>query len=459
MSEKTNILWLITDQQTAGAMSCAGNEWLQTPGMDSIAERGIRFDRAYCTYPLCTPARGSLLTGQYPHQIECNANSPAKGGRFFWYRDFPRESLFTNHLSRHGYRCVWSGKDMPPEDGSCGVELLSPWGDVQVGDKLTEFLKSPHDRPFLAVGALVNPHNICEWARQCITMEGDVGEPPALADLPPLPANHDFTQHEPEMIRIFQDQASYAFDPRGVTEEEWRQYIWAYYRMIEMADLQVKRILDALDEAGLRDNTLVIFTSDHGDGCASHRWNQKMVLYEEVIRIPLLMAGPGIEPGRVDTSHLVSNGLDTFPTVCEAAGVPVPEHVEGQSLLPLCSGEADRADWREELVVETALNAERDSGSPLRNSGRAVLKGDLKYSVYTWGRYKEQLVDLATDPGEMTNLAVDPAHKGTIADMRRSLQNWRERTGDLFRVPGYEMMSPEGGWAELAEIRAKSGQD
>jgi arylsulfatase A-like enzyme len=453
MNTKPNIVWMITDQHTAGAMSCTGNEWLETPGMDSIAQRGIRFDRAYCTYPLCTPSRASLLTGHYPHQVDCNSNSAGKGGRFFWYRDFPREWLLTHQLTDAGYRCVWSGKDMPPEDGSCGVDLLSPWGDVQVGDKLTEFIKGPHDKPFLAVGAFVNPHNICEWARQCPCPEGEVGDPPPAAELPPLPSNHEPAQHEPEVIRILQRNARFAFEPRGVSPEEWRRYIWAYYRMVEMVDVQVKRILNALDEAGLTDNTLVIFTGDHGDGCAAHRWNQKMILYEEVINIPLLMAGPGIEPGRVDASHLVSNGLDSYPTICEMVGLPVPAHVEGRSLLPLCSDGAEKADWRDELVVETALTAETGPANPLRNAARALLRGNWKYSVYTWARYREQLADLKTDPGEMTNLAVDPANRDEILEMRRHLQEWKERTGDFFQVPGYEMISPDGGWAELEQIR------
>lgn len=458
MSRPLNVLWLVTDQQTASAMSCAGNRWLRTPGMDRIAKRGTRFERAYCTYPLCTPSRGSLLTGQYPHQIDCDSNTPGKGGQFFWYRDFPREHLLTHHLSTHGYRCVWAGKDMPPEDGSCGVDLLCPWGDSAVGDSLVKFLKGPHDKPFLAVGAFVNPHNICEWARQCTLYEGDVGTPPPLDELPPLPANHDIAPNEPEMIRLVQKENVYTgYHVRGVSDEEWRQYIWAFARMVEMVDREVVRILDALDQAGLADNTLVIFTSDHGDGCASHKWNQKCALYEEIIRVPLMLAGPGIAAGRVDTEHLVSNGLDTFPTVCEAAGLPVPGHVEGKSLLQLCRGGKQQTgeDWRDALVIETALPSELPGVNPLKNAGRSVVTRDLKYSVYRWARHREQLVNLASDPGEMRNLAGDPASRDTLMAMRQRLQGWAQAAGDTFEPPGCEIVSPQAGRNEQESIRRK----
>lgn len=462
MSEqkRPNILWLITDQQTASAMSCAGKRWVSTPGMDRIAARGVRFDRAYCTYPLCTPSRGSLLTGQYPHQIDCNSNTAAKGGQFFWYRDFPREHTLTHYLSRNGYHCVWAGKDMPPEDGSCGVDLLCPWGDVQVGDRLVEFLKGRHEKPFMAVGAFLNPHNICEWARQCTLYEGDVGEPPALDALPPLPSNHAIAPQSPEMIYVVQQDAksTYGLHPRGVTEEEWRQYVWAYYRMVEMVDAQVVRVLDAMEESGLADNTLVIFTSDHGDGCASHKWNQKMALYEEIIRVPMLIAGPGVGAGLVDGNHLVSNGLDTFPTVCEAAGLPVPPHVEGRSILPLCGRGCTSADWREHLVVETALSSELPGVNPEKYAGRTLVTRDMKYSVYRWGRHREQLVDLVTDPGEMRNLAGDPAYRETLVDMRRRLHEWTRKIGDTYEVPGHVVLSPGAGWNEQEAIRKRASR-
>ncbi len=446
---KSNILVIITDQQTAGAMSCTGNTWLRTPAMDALAARGTRFTRAYCSYPLCSPARGSQMTGRHPHQIGINANE----GRFFWKYPIPDQDFLGHRLGRSGYRCVWAGKDMPPADGSREFELLCPWGDAQAAERTADFLAEPGDRPFLAVVNFVNPHNICEYARGAPLPEGPIGEEPALADLPPLPANHAVPPYEPEIVRVMQAQGINVYAGRRFDHDWWRRYLWAYYRLVEKVDSEVGRVLEALDASGRREDTLVWFCSDHGDGCAAHAWNQKQITYEEILRVPTIVAGPGLRAGAED-DRLVAASLDLFPTCCEAAGVPVPAEVEGRSLLPLARGE-EVPDWRKEVVTETALNPERGNDRPARNRGRALITGRWKYSAWRWGRYREQLVDLQEDPGEMVNLAVCRPYAERLAEMRRRLHAWCEATGDEFEVPGYEVGSPELGWQELEAIAAR----
>lgn len=436
--DRPNILIVITDQQTAGAMSCVGNEWLETPAMDALAARGTRMDRAYCTYPLCSPARASHMTGRYPHEYDILGNA----GKLFWHHDIPREDLLGWHFAQAGYRCVWAGKDMAPSDGSRDFELLCPWGDVQTADHICQFLRGEHDRPFLAVANFVNPHNICEYAREMPLWEGGIGPLPADEDLPPLPANHAVPPYEPEIIREIQQRGLEIYLPRNYTPLQWQRYIWAYYRMVELVDEQVGRITAALDETGLADDTLVVFLSDHGDGCGAHQWNQKMVLYEEVIRVPLILAGPGVQPGRV-SGKLASTGLDLVPTCCATAGIPVPDHLTGRNLLELCRpGEPD--DWRESLVVESALNPEigGDEKMQKRNKGRAVVTERWKYSVWRWGHHREQLVDLQRDPGEMVNLAVSRRYRQQLTDLRQRLHDWCRATNDAFQVPGHEILSP-----------------
>lgn len=442
MSNRRNILILITDQQTYHAMSCAGNPWLSTPAMDGLAQRGTRFTRAYCAYPLCSPARACQMTGKFPHQVNVNGNE----GRFFWHHDIPREALMGYHFAQAGYRCVWAGKDMPPSDGSRDFELLAPWGDGAAAGRMVEFLTGDHDRPFLAVGNFVNPHNICEYAQGKPLPEGEVGAPPPLREMPLLPANHGIPPYEPEIIRTIQRQGHVVYLPQHYTDAAWRDYLWAYYRLVEKVDREIGRVLAALDIAGLRDETLVIFTADHGDGCAAHRWNQKQVLYEEVIRVPLILEGPGIEAGAED-ARLAGASLDLFPTCADFAGIDPPADVEGVSLLR-------PAGEREALFVETALNAETGHGRPARNRGRAVVMDRWKYIVWSWGRYREHLVDLAADPGEMVNLAVSDRYQAVVDEMRQRLQAWRLRTGDTFDVPGYAEVSPEAGRQEQARIDA-----
>jgi arylsulfatase A-like enzyme len=445
MANQRNILILITDQQTYHAMSCAGNPWLSTPAMDALAQRGTRFTRAYCSYPLCSPARASQMTGKYPHQVNVNGNE----SRFFWYHDIPRDALMGHTFAQAGYRCLWAGKDMPPGDGSRDFELLAPWGDSAAADRLVEFLGNTHDQPFLAVGNFVNPHNICEYAQGKTLPEGKVGTPPPLREMPLLPANHGIPPYEPEIIRTIQQQGHVVYLPQHYTDDAWRDYLWAYYRLVEKVDGEIGRVLDALDGAGLRDETLVIFTADHGDGCAAHRWNQKQVLYEEVIRVPLILAGPGVAPGREET-RLASASMDLFLTCCAFAGIDPPNDLEGRSLLSI----GDETAWRDAIIVETALNAERGNDRPARNRGRAVVMDRWKYMVWAWGRYREHLVDLEADPGEMVNLATSDRYQGIVETMRQRLDTWRRRTGDTFEVPGHTVVSPEAGEYEQARIDA-----
>lgn len=449
MPDPKHILILITDQQTAGAMSCAGNEWLHTPAMDRLASEGTRFTRAYCTYPLCTPSRASQMTGRYPHEVNANRNE----GRFFWYHDIAREQFMGYPFAQAGYRCVWAGKDMPPEDGSRDFELLCPWGDEQTADTLATFLQGEHDRPFLAVGNFVNPHNICEFARHCPLLEGDLGPEPPLREMPPLPANHAVPPFEPEIIRVIQQLGHNVYAARRFSPEQWRWYIWGYYRMVEKVDALVGRVLAALDEAGLRDNTLVVFCSDHGDGCGAHQWNQKQVLYEEVIRVPFIVRGPQVSAGVVD-GRLVSSCLDLFPTCAAYAGIEPPANLEGLSLWPALRGES--SPWRDAVFVETALNPETGDVNPLRNRGRAVVTDRYKYAVWSWGHHREHLVDLRSDPGEMVNLVQSTRHDTTLVEMRGRLQRWVEATDDVFAVPGYETLSPNAGWNEMERIRSRS---
>jgi choline-sulfatase len=417
------------------AMSCAGNLDLHTPAMDALAARGVRFTRAYCSYPLCSPSRASLQTGRYPHQVNCNAN---RG--HFWDDLPPTTPVLGQGLAEVGYNCAWAGKDWP-QDGQSPFRVLCRWGDRRTATHASAFIRAAGDRPFLLVANFVNPHNICEFARDETLYEGPLDFEPETEAMPSLPANFAIPPHEPAIIRVAQRQGHRMYQPRNYTPDEWRRYRWAYYRMVEKVDAQLGRVLAALEESGHRDDTLVILTSDHGDGCGAHQWNQKMVLYEEVVRVPLIVAGPGVQHDAVE-SRLIEAGLDILPTCQEAAGVPIPDGVEGRSLLPLCRG--DRPDaWRDAAFVETSLDIDMEGRKPQRDRGRAVITERHKYTVWAWGKHREYLVDLAADPGEMVNLAVNRRYHSLRGDMRRRLYDWCQRTGDTFCVPGHEVLSPE----------------
>ena len=420
--DRPNILYIFTDQQYAGAMSCTGNPDLHTPAMDSIAEAGVRFEQAYCTYPLCTPSRASMWTGRMPHEVGVRWN-------FDSMTDTARQQGLGHILSAAGYECVYGGKWHIPDvleipEGH-GFRSICNINDNLLADRCVDFLKGRHEKPFFLVASFDNPHNIMDWVQERVLPWGPIPDVPVLENCPNLPPNHAVPPFEPAVIRL-QHRAepvhSFVLD---LTPEQWRRFRYAYYRLIEKVDRGIGRVLDALHETGLDEDTLVIFSSDHGDHHGAHSLYCKTFLYEEATRVPLLISMKGVaKVGHVDTAHLISNGLDLFPTVCDYAGAEVPEGLEGRSLRPLLE-EGELADWRSHLVAETWLNR-------LDCAGRMVRSESYKYIVYCWGTHREQLFDLENDPGEMVNLAVESRYKGVLDEHRRHLREWCGRTGDNF---------------------------
>ena len=435
---RPNILLVFTDQQVWRAMSCTGNPHLSTPAMDRLAAEGIRFERACCTSPVCGPARSSLLTSRMPHEtgVEWNGQSPR-----------PEVPHMGHIFRRHGYRTVWAGKWHLPESyplraGSKrreidGFDLLPfydatknwpEWGygdvtDEPLAEAVVGFLRRRQDGPFLLGVSFCNPHDCCYLTRrpQRYPSAGEID-----GRLPPLPPNYAIAPDEPEFTSQKRAQDHYGDElllSRDWGETQWRAYLWNYYRMTERVDAALGKVLGALDENGLTDNTLVLFTSDHGDGVASHRWTAKLSLYEEATRIPFLVRWPGHVPaGGVDAVHLVSQ-LDVLPTFCDYAGIaPLPEF-HGRSVRTIVKD--PKARWREYVVTELA-----DDNRDRSRKGRMVRTERYKYNVYSHGARREQLFDLKRDPGEMQNLAYESAMQEIVAAHRARLRDWMKKTED-----------------------------
>jgi arylsulfatase A-like enzyme len=436
MTAAPNILWILTDQQSAVAMSCAGNPDLRTPAMDRLASQGVRFESAYCAQPLCTPARASLFTGLMPRECGCPRNGQA-------IREEMRPRELGRLLAAAGYDCYYGGKwHVPqiamPEENDHGFHVICGFNDARLADAslgcLARIAAQPPEqrRPFFLVASFDNPHNICEWARSMPLPWGSIGEPLPPAECPNLPANFMPSPFEPEILRVEQAANWGVYPYRQRSPEDWRQLRWAYFRLVEKVDAEIGRILDALDARGLADNTVVVFSSDHGDGHGAHQWNQKSALFEEVVRVPLVLRAGGARRGIVDRSHLVSTGLDLLPTLCDYAGVTPPAGLRGRSLRPLLETAAEPATpWRKALFIETVFDGVRG----FEAQGRAVRTARYKYSAYDRGRYREQLVDLEADPGELQNLAVERRHAEVLTEHRRLLATHLRTTADTFRAP------------------------
>lgn len=416
-----NILVIMTDQQSSHMLSCAGTPHVHTPHLDALAAEGTRFERAYVSFPLCVPSRTSMMTGRTPHELGVLTNAPVREP------DELQGPHSLPHLLREaGYRCGHAGKwhaTRASAETADGFEWVHDFGDEGLVDAVTAFLgEHRHEQPFFLVASFDDPHTICEVARNQPSYYGNLPAPD-LGSAPNLPANFGSQPFEPEALRVEQATAAAMYGTGAYTPEDWRLYRQAYVHLVERADARVGEVLSALESADLGEDTLVVFTSDHGDGDASHAWNQKTALFEEIIRVPLIVRWPGHVPAGED-SALISVGLDLLPTLCEAAGIPVPAHLTGLSLLTMPSG-VDNT-HRDHVVVETGFG----SGPRPTTSGRAVIGKQYKYVLYSWGRHREQLFDLVNDPGEMVNLAVEDQYVELLEQNRRTLLQWCRDTDD-----------------------------
>ncbi len=438
-SNRPNVVFIMTDQQFAEAMSCRiGKQLINTPAMDSLAAKGMVFTRAYTSNPLCMPARNSLFTGCYPHETGVTKNAqvnvdPAEFtcmGTYFrqagyetayygkWHLCFDQKDVNT-----HGFETPRAPVDKTQDQ------------DARAVGSAARFIGQRHEKPFLLVVSLLNPHNICEYARGQELPCGPIGQTPAPEQCPPAPVNQAPPENEPDSMTMMRKgyHASPLFPVGRFDAAKWRQVRWAYYRMIEKVDAEMGRVLQALRQAGLEEKTLIIFTSDHGECAGAHGFNQKTVFYEESVRVPLLVSQPGVTKRGI-CDKMVNTGLDILPTMLDFAGIERPKKLTGRSLKPLSQGEPV-AQWRDHLILENHMDQTGMVGD-IRPSvqGRLVRTERYKYCVYSQGHRRESLVDLRADPGETKDLAQDPAHRPVLLEHRALLMRFAREHNDPLAV-------------------------
>lgn len=440
---RPNILFIMTDQQHAGMISCTPNIWLKTPALDRLAASGVRFERAYACNPVCVPNRFSLQTGLMPSAVGLGQNSDSRRATV---TDAMIQQSLGQLFQQAGYETVYGGKVHLPRKmnnvQNLGYRNLTSDRRQGLADACAKFIKSKHTRPFLLFASFINPHDICYMAindfnranarpprdnmdsKICEAVldrarkTGDIGTF-VETNCPHLPANHEVPEAEPECItqKYLNARPFRAYVRQKWTQNQWRLHRWAYCRLTEMVDREIAVVLDALREAGLEDNTLIVFTSDHGDMDSAHKLEHKSVLYEESVHVPFIMSyRPEIAEGVVDDTHLVSNGLDLLPTLCDYAGIEVPQRLHGRSLRALAAGR-NIQQWRDFVVSES-------------QNGRMLRTDRFKYCIYDAGKHREQLIDLKLDPGEMKNLAEFKDYKDVLHTHRQLLQGWVEKTSD-----------------------------
>ncbi len=412
-----NIVVIMSDDHRHDAMRCAGDPRLETPGLDRLAASGVRFTNAFVTTGLCSPSRASFLTGTYAHTHGVYHNE---------MRDpYPTLPMFPELLQRAGYETAYIGKwhmlrRATPRRGfdhwlsfnGQGEYFRNTWNEdgkwslteTYVTDELTDralaWLARPHDKPFLLILSHKAVHAPLVPAPRHVDRY-------ANTDFRPLDDPRDRLDLKPD----WGGREAMA-DP--VTE------IRNYHRCVLALDESVTRVLDELKRQGIEDDTIVVYASDNGALLGEHGglWD-KRAAYEPSIRIPLLMRYPRRLDAGTTCAEMVLN-LDLAPTLLELAGVPVPPSVQGASMVPVLEGRPGRDEFLYEYFhelgnVPTCL---------------AVRTRDWKFVTYPDDpRYIPELYDLRSDPGELVNLAADPAHAATARDLAGRLATLQRETG------------------------------
>ncbi|MGY8939507.1 MAG: sulfatase family protein [Flavobacteriales bacterium] len=443
--DQPNIIYIYTDQLSETMMSCAGNKYVKTPAMDYIANNGIRFTRAYTTNPVCSPARVSLMTGRFPgyfkdsigQQVRENAGSMMIPE----VSKLVESTTIAAYLKDAGYDLAFGGKEhLPPSLSPKALGFINIASDERdvLAEKAAKYISQDHTKPYFMTVSLINPHDICFMAirdfaeseqakgilkhgkTEITTLDEALKLPPGVGKdeffaehCPPLPPNFEPQKNEPKAISALLEARSFRISARKkYTKEQWRMHRWAYARLTEKVDGQIQVILDALKKSGQEENTVVIFSSDHGDNDASHKMEHKTVLYEESANIPFMAMWKGkIPTGQVNTKNLVSNGLDLLPTVCDYAGIKGQSDPRGISLKPLFEG--NKTASRKTLGVESEI-------------GRMVVSEDgFKYVRYDAMGTEERLMDLNTDPYEKTHVTNEQSYSEVLSRLRKSFdEEW-----------------------------------
>ncbi|MEQ4567581.1 sulfatase-like hydrolase/transferase [Paenarthrobacter sp. CAP02] len=466
-NEKPNILFILSDDQGAWALGCAGNSEIRTPNLDALAESGTRLENFFCVSPVCSPARASLMTGSIPsrHGVHDYLAGVETGPGAVDY--LQGQPLFTDALAEAGYRLGLSGKwhlganDVPRQG-------FSHWFALQGGG-------SPYDRSVMYSfdGGSSRRETVTEYLTDAITRDAIAFATDAAEQSGPFFLAVNYTaphkpwkgQHPPEFEELYAhcDFTSCPQEPLhpwtptvdGVPiggEPDVRAALVGYFAAVSAMDAGIGRLLDHLDHLGIRDNTLVIFSSDNGFNCGHHGiWGKgngtyPQNVYDSSVKVPAIFAFPGrIQQGAVREDLL--SAYDVAATVLELAGLdPEPfENGPGQSFAGLLRPLPEAA------VNSTNENPD-DDGPAKAAGGRAVVVFDeygpvrmirsteWKY-VHRYPLGPHELYDLGADPQERTNLVDDPAHAIQVSGMRAQLQEWFQRHA----LPGLD-----GSWLPVA---------
>jgi arylsulfatase A-like enzyme len=438
--KRPNILWLMGDEHSGRVMEQTGYKYVHTPGLNKLANQGVTFTRAYCTYPSCSPSRFSMITGQMPDKLDNNVTSYKSIGKI---------------MKKAGYETAYYGKwgvphtNMKKDSAWHGFEKYHDHRyHAERIERLTKnFIHQDHSAPFFLVASFNNPHDCTVLARDIGGLrdehyhDGSVPEHMEVGQCPPLPGNFAIPADEPQGIAMQRNtnptMHMYRTHPTTYWDTtDWRQYMYGYDRLVEKVDHHILNIINTLENRGLLNNTIIFYTSDHGDGHASHKWNQKNCFYEEVVNVPFIVSWRGhTKPGAIDRKTLVSSGIDLFPTFCKLAGVSPPgsESFYGLDLSPYFLKGQNNSPYKRKYIV-TDITTSLEPGGQKKVKGRMIVGERFKYELFNGGKNREQLFDLKKYPGELPPVTKQSQYKNELLRHRHILKDWIKKTDGDFHL-------------------------
>ena len=424
-----NVLFIVSDDLKASVLGCYGDKVCKTPNIDRLAREGVVFERAYCQGTACAPSRRSFMYSRYAdtrgvnlgEHLKANGWYSARVGKIYHMR-VPGDIIAGTHgadvASSWTERFNSQGQEAhTPGDYAClnlniftteleGRESTgmrhrmfvsvsyqgdgSDQPDHKTASKTIELIRKHKNEPFFLAAGFIRPHYpmvqpeqyFAPYRWQDIKMPATV--PDDLADIPKLGRAGTMNSN----------------NPIGKYPDNQKRMWAAYYASVTFMDEQVGRIINELERLGLRDSTAIVFLSDHGYHLGEHTFWQKANLHEEVTRVPLIISVPGFVAGKTDA---IVELVDIYPTLCELAGLPIPEAVQGTSLVPILR---DR-------------NASVKAGALSFNRGASLREKDWAYMRYTDGT--EELYDMKEDPRQFVNQAKNPEYSAILLQLRERL--------------------------------------